>query len=89
MHHKRTTETPTQAHPATRGHTIRRWARFYDAVSWLMSRGKGPAIRKQAIALARVEAGQRVLDVGCGTGTLALALRAAVGADGEVSGVDA
>ncbi len=75
--------------PETTGRTIRSWARFYDAVSWLMSFGKAPAIRKKTVALAQPAAGEKVLDVGCGTGTLAIALRAKVGPGGEVVGIDA
>ena len=75
--------------PQTSGHTIRRWARFYDAVSWLLSFGRASRVRRTIADLANVEEGQSVLDVGCGTGTLALELRDRAGAGGEVYGVDA
>ncbi len=75
--------------PETTGSTIRSWARFYDAVSWLMTFGRAPAMRKETVALAQPAAGEKVLDVGCGTGTLAIALKAKVGPGGEVVGIDA
>ena len=75
--------------PQTSGHTIRRWARFYDAVSWLLSFGRASRVRRTIADLADVEEGHSVLDVGCGTGTLALELRDRAGEGGEVCGVDA
>lgn len=74
--------------PETSGRAIR-WARFYDAVYWLVSFGKGPAIRKTTVELAEAAPGEKVLDVGCGTGSLAIAVKAKAGAAGEVHGIDA
>ncbi len=80
------TEQPTA--PQTSGHTIH-WARWYDLVSWLLSFGRGEAIRRTIVQESGVQARESVLDVGCGTGTLALALGAKAGADGHVTGIDA
>lgn len=41
-----------------------------------------------AIAAARVEAGERIVDVGCGAGTTSYALAAQTGSHGHVLGVD-
>jgi ubiquinone/menaquinone biosynthesis C-methylase UbiE len=83
-------EPPTgQRAPKTSGRTIRYWTRFYDAFSWLISLGKMPAIRRAAVELAAVAPGEKVLDVGCGTGSLAIAAKAKAGPDGEVHGIDA
>ncbi len=78
-----------EAAPATSGRTIRWWARFYDLAAWATSFGQEPAIRRATLAAAGLAPGERVLDVGCGTGTLALAAWQRVRPDGEVVGIDA
>ena len=71
----------------TKGKVIR-WARFYDLATWLMSFGREPGIRRMTIELAGIKKGERVLDVGCGTGTLTIAARRQAGPTGEVHGID-
>lgn len=68
--------------PDTSGHVIRR-ARFYDLFDPVIS----PA-RRTLIELADPLRGEDVLDVGCGTGTLAIAIRPKV-SPGGVHGIDA
>ena len=89
MGHQNVEPQASEAAPETRGRTIRYWARFYDAFSWLISLGKAPAIRRTAIEVAGVVPGDKVLDVGCGTGSLAIAAKGKAGPDGEVHGIDA
>ena len=74
--------------PDTKGRTIRWWAGWYDAASWLMSFGQAGAIKRRAIKIAAPVAGEKVLDVGCGTGALTLEAKAAAPA-AEISGIDA
>lgn len=70
------------------GRTIR-WAALYDFLVLALTLGRERAFREATLDCARVAPGERVLDVGCGTGTLALAAMRRVGANGAVHGVDA
>ena len=45
--------------------------------------------RSLGAGLARVEPGEAVLDIGCGTGSLAIAAKRRVGPSGLVHGIDA
>jgi ubiquinone/menaquinone biosynthesis C-methylase UbiE len=54
-----------------------------------MTGGREGAMRERILKLARLQPGEAVLDVGCGTGTLAIAAKREVGAAGKVSGIDA
>ena len=62
--------------------------RRYDFKIWVDSRGKEHVFRQRQIELAHLHAGDDVLDVGCGTGTLAIAAAKVVGHEGKVCGVD-
>ena len=66
-----------------------RWAKGYDVLLWLMTLGREGRLRARLLEPARLQAGEAVLDVGCGTGTLALLAKRRVGEQGSVAGIDA
>jgi ubiquinone/menaquinone biosynthesis C-methylase UbiE len=71
----------------TKGATIS-WARGYDLLVSTITLGFEGRFREKQLKLARLQPGERVLDVGCGTGTLAIAAKKHVGPSGTVTGVD-
>jgi demethylmenaquinone methyltransferase/2-methoxy-6-polyprenyl-1,4-benzoquinol methylase len=60
----------------------------YDRMNDLMTAGLHHRWREMAVMLARLGEGDSALDVCCGTGDLAFALRRAVGREGRVVAVD-
>lgn len=64
----------------------------YDLHGWFIDtfrfRGQGRKLRRRTATLTRIQHGEQVLDVGCGTGTLALNVVRRVGATGRVAGID-
>lgn len=78
--------------PHTAGHVIHgggiHGARWYDLVTSVILFGRDKAIREQLVQLAAPAPGEQVLDIGCGTGTLAIAIKPRAGA-GAVFGIDA
>jgi ubiquinone/menaquinone biosynthesis C-methylase UbiE len=64
----------------------------YDLMGWFVDtflfRGQWRELRQMTINLARIQPGEQVLDVGCGTGTLAIEVARRVGKAGRVVGID-
>jgi ubiquinone/menaquinone biosynthesis C-methylase UbiE len=74
--------------PATAGRVLH-WAAGYDLLVWLLTHRSDRAFRERLAGLAHLVAGESVLDIGCGTGTLAIVAKRQVGATGRVLGIDA
>ena len=74
--------------PKTHGLVID-WAARYDVLAWLLTKGREGRLRERMLSLAGLAPGNQVLDVGCGTGTLAIAGARQVGISGLVHGIDA
>jgi ubiquinone/menaquinone biosynthesis C-methylase UbiE len=62
--------------------------RRYDLRLWVHTLGREGRFRREQVRLARLAAGESVLDVGCGTGGFAIEAARAVGPGGAVVGVD-
>lgn len=64
----------------------------YDLEVWLFDtflvRGKVRELRQKVLDLAQLQPGRALLDVGCGTGTLAIGAAARLGTTGRVVGID-
>ena len=64
----------------------------YDLHGWFIDtcvfRGKGRELRQRTVTLAGPQPGEYVIDVGCGTGTLAIEVQRRVGSAGRVVGID-
>lgn len=79
-----------ESQPATRtAGVVVHWAARYDLLLWLMTLGRERVFREKLVRLARLAARETVLDVGCGTGALAICAKRQVGSGGAVYGVDA
>jgi len=77
--------------PATASTTTGRvlhWAARYDLLVWLLTHGRDRAFRERLVGFARLRPGESVLDVGCGTGSLAIVAKRQVGSTGTVVGID-
>jgi ubiquinone/menaquinone biosynthesis C-methylase UbiE len=74
--------------PQTTSNVIH-WANRYDLVVQFMALGQAGRLRRKTIEFARIAPGERVLDVGCGTGALTLLAKQRAGATGQVCGLDA
>jgi ubiquinone/menaquinone biosynthesis C-methylase UbiE len=64
------------------------WARRYDLLVQAMTLGRAGQLRRRMADLLPLQAGDAVLDIGCGSGDLTLRLARRVGATGTVVGID-
>jgi len=77
-----------QSQPASTTGNLIRWARYYDPFVSLFTGGRRAQLRRITVDLAGIPAGATVLEVGCGTGDVALAATARSGEHGLVYGID-
>ena len=77
-----------QSAPRTHG-LVLHWAARYDLLAWLLTHGRERELRETIVRLASLKPGDQVLDIGCGTGTLAITATRHVGPTGSVTGIDA
>jgi ubiquinone/menaquinone biosynthesis C-methylase UbiE len=80
-------EAREERSPQTHG-TVIAWAWRYDLLVGLLTLGRERALRRMTADLARLQPGEAVLEVGCGTGSLALVAKRRVGEAGRVAGID-
>lgn len=72
----------------TEGHTIS-WAWFYDIFVRIFFAGKIQTMMQSTVRLANIQSGEKVLDIGCGTGTLIILAKQTSGNNAEIYGTDA
>ncbi len=86
--HQRHSTSKTSSGPETTGKTLHRVG-HYDLFSGLFGLGLNSPNSRMIVELAKIKLGDRVLDVGCGTGNLTLTAKRYAGASGAVYGIDA
>lgn len=64
------------------------WAARYDLLISALTLGRERRFRERMLAPAHLTAGESVLDIGCGTGSVAIVAKRQVGATGTVHGID-
>ncbi len=73
----------------TRGRHLNHVAWLYDPLVERLSFGRERRFRDKTLAWMAIEPGQRILDIGCGTGSLTLRIAERLANTGEVWGIDA
>lgn len=64
------------------------WVRYYDWITNIVTLGKISKMHQSTLSLVQLQAGDSILDVGCGTGKLILAAEQIIGHGGTAVGLD-
>jgi ubiquinone/menaquinone biosynthesis C-methylase UbiE len=64
------------------------WGHTYDGFVGLVFLGQEQKVRQSTLDLVKIEKGEPILEVGCGTGSLTLAAKTRVGPATQVVGID-
>src|SRR5215208_5865505 len=86
--HQTHNHSKSNSGPETKGATLHK-ASQYDFHTRLMGLGVNQPNSKMIIMMAEVKSGDKVLDVGCGSGSLTLTAKRYAGRSGSVYGIDA
>ena len=78
---------PTEQPAQTTGRLIR-WAPYYDTLVNIFTFGQIQRLRQQTVQLAQIKAGDSVLDVGCGPGSVTIPAKLCAGTKGYTAGID-
>jgi ubiquinone/menaquinone biosynthesis C-methylase UbiE len=78
---------PTEQPAQTTGRLIR-WATYYDALVNIFTFGQIQRLRQQTVQLAQIKAGESLLDVGCGPGSVTIPAKLCAGTNGYTAGID-
>lgn len=73
---------------AHRHQNVPAWIRFYDPLVQFATGGRAKKMHRATLHLAQLQPGDKVLDIGCGTGILVLEAEKIVGHKGTAVGLD-
>lgn len=82
------THTHHPESPAPTEGRLIRWASFYDLLTNIMTLGRIRRLRSLTVDQTLLKAGEKVLDVGCGTGGVTIPAKLRVGKTGTAAGID-
>ena len=64
------------------------WVRYYDTIVGVATFGRARKMHQSTLQLAKLQSGESILDIGCGTGKLIFAAEKVVGSAGTAVGLD-
>lgn len=80
---------PHEEKPQTRGRHLNHVASLYDPLVEKMSFGRERRFREKTVAIMDIQPDDKILDIGCGTGSLTIMIARYLSATGHVIGIDA